>query len=144
MPLGAWPQLSGATILPAVRMPAQGYPGYRQTHCLPPGPRSKATFLIFWKSLLPKPPSLERMFGEAGRGLWAKELGVKRRGGNSTVEGAGRLRAWGANTEYWCSPSSPPPTLKGMSGVTLSQDEARGGQRPRGRQARGGGTTGKP
>lgn len=67
-------------------------------------------------------------------------------GGNSTVEGAGRLWGWGANTEYCCSPSSPPRILKGMSGVTLSQDEARGGQpqRPRGRQGRGGGTTGEP
>ena len=85
------------------------------------------------------------MCGEVGRGLWAKQLGVKH-GGNSTVEGAGRLWGWGANTEYCCSPSSPPRTLKGMSGVTLSQDEARGGQpqRPRGRQGRGGGTTGEP
>ena len=50
----------------------------------------------------------------------------------------GRTRNTGA------PPARRPPTLKGMSGVTLSQDEARGGQRPRGRQARGGGTTGKP
>lgn len=68
-----------------------------QTHCLPWGPRSKATLLVFWKSLLPKPPSLERMCGEVGRGLWAKQLGVKHRG---QFHSGGRRQALGVGGEH--------------------------------------------
>lgn len=66
--------------------------------------------------------------------------------GNSTVEGTDRLRGWGRTRNTAAPQLAASHVLKGMSGVTLSQDEGAGrtATETTGRQGQGEGTTGEP
>lgn len=105
LPLWTWPQFSRATYSSPYKNASPGLvssQGGRLAWSLPPpgqDPRPPS-----WISGNVSPSSLERMFGEGGRGLWVERLGGKHRGqihsGGLRETQVGRE----VSTEFCCSP----------------------------------------